>query len=536
MARRHFLAVVLLAAALHAHGIARSILPAQDGLKFIKVARQFQTQPVADVVRSTDRHPLYPATIALVQPAVAIFGAQGPDGWRITAQLVSALASLALLFPLYWLTCSLFDARTAALTVLLLVLLPSFAEVGHDTLSDALALAATVFALGLGERCLRLRSSGAGVACGLVAGLGFLARPEVLVVPAAVVGTAGLRLCLAARRAETAPDADGLKPHGGVLSALKAPLALRASAVAVSFLVVVGSYAMVKGQVSEKLALRWGAALPAQPIPVRKAPQWLPRGLDDPRWDFSAKEESDAPRPSGIARSFLRVFMLWAEGLGWVLAPLALWAVFRCRAVAGRMLLAAYAALFAAILVRHASTLGYLSGRHELALVIVSLPWAAAGALACWEWLARVRQWNDSRRRLAGVLALSALVVAGIVVQAKPPHPSRWGHWAAGRWLLAHSEPSDAVLDTRGWASFVSGGTSYDYWHVRQALTDAHLRYIVVGSDELAAPSRRAETLRAVLAYAAAPVASFSLRQGGRDAGVQVFRFQRPASWEGLRP
>ena len=29
--------------------------------------------------------------------------------------------------------------------------------------------------------------------------------------------------------------------------------------------------------------------------PARKAGPWLPPGLDDPRWDFSAKEESDHP-------------------------------------------------------------------------------------------------------------------------------------------------------------------------------------------------------------------------------------------------
>ena len=49
--RRSLLAIVLLAAALHAVGIARTTLPAQDGLKFIRVARQFQDRPWADVVR-----------------------------------------------------------------------------------------------------------------------------------------------------------------------------------------------------------------------------------------------------------------------------------------------------------------------------------------------------------------------------------------------------------------------------------------------------------------------------------------------------
>jgi hypothetical protein len=126
-------------------------------------------------------------------------------------------------------------------------------------------------------------------------------------------------------------------------------------------------------------------------------------------------------------------------------------------------------------------------------------------------------------------------VTTGIIFQLKPAHTSRWGHRAAGRWLAANAKPGQAVLDTRGWASFVSGLPSYDYWHVRQALTDARLAYVVVGADELKALSRRAETLRAVLAYVGTPAAGFPERNGGRDVGVWVYRLERPDSWEGLR-
>jgi hypothetical protein len=77
---------------------------------------------------------------------------------------------------------------------------------------------------------------------------------------------------------------------------------------------------------------------------------------------------------------------------------------------------------------------------------------------------------------------------------------------------------------------------AYDFWHVRQAFTDSKLSYIVVGEDELSANSKRAATLRAVLAYAAEPVAAFPQRQGGDDLGVWIYRFHRPASWEGLLP
>src|SRR6185437_12973035 len=116
--RRGLLALIVLAAALHAAGIARSLLPAQDGLKFIRVARQFQTQPWADVVRGSDQHPLYPALIALAEPVLALPLGHGPDTWRIAAQLVATLASLALIVPLFGLTRALFNERIAVVGVL----------------------------------------------------------------------------------------------------------------------------------------------------------------------------------------------------------------------------------------------------------------------------------------------------------------------------------------------------------------------------------------------------------------------------------
>ena len=115
-------------------------------------------------------------------------------------------------------------------------------------------------------------------------------------------------------------------------------------------------------------------------------------------------------------------------------------------------------------------------------------------------------------------------------------HLSRWGHWAAGRWLADHAQPSELVLDTRGWARFVSGQAGYDYWHVRQALTDSHLSYIVVGLDEVDAGSARARTLNALLSYAATPLLDFPAPPGERSAGVRLYRYHRPLTWEGLVP
>ena len=176
-------------------------------------------------------------------------------------------------------------------------------------------------------------------------------------------------------------------------------------------------------------------------------------------------------------------------------------------------LLLVFVVVYGLALVRHSVLLGYLSGRHIMALVYASIPWAAAGSFVCARGIAVKLRWSRSTvRRAPPSLAGCMMVAASIVVQMQPSHLnhlSRWGHWAAGQWLADHAEPSELVLDTRGWARFVSGHAGYDYWHVRQALTDSHLTYIVVGVDELQARAARASTLKSLLSYSATPLMDF---------------------------
>jgi hypothetical protein len=230
----------------------------------------------------------------------------------------------------------------------------------------------------------------------------------------------------------------------------------------------------------------------------------------------------------------------WAEGISYVLLPVLLWGVIRSRSIPGsadgRRLVLVYLVVFALIAIRHASTLGYLSGRHALSLVVVAVPWAAAGTWAWVEGFPVRRGLSPVQGRRLGYAGLAVLGVVSLCVQAKAGHSSRWGYRAAGIWLADKARPGEAVLDTRGWASFVGNVKSYDYWHVRQALSDRNLKYVVVGSDELKAESRRAATLRAVLAHAAKPAARFSGRRDGRGSGVEVYRFDPPESWEGVHP
>ena len=517
--------IVLLATALHGQGMARSPLPAQDGLKFIRVARAFHHQPWPDVVRGTDQHPLYSAAIALAQPAVALGLGHGPTSWRVAAQGVSALASILLLWPLHGLTRALFGRGVADLSCLIYVLLPTPAAIGHDTLSDPLALLACVTALDCGRRALAGGGWRWALAGGFAAGFGFLTRPEVLVAPLAIALVGSILWLLRGREArENFPFPNGL------------PVQL--AALSIAFLAMVGAYATVKGEVSEKLALRrWASLAPSAPPKARV--DRAAGGLDDPRWDFSPKQESAAPGGRTARDAAGKLLDCWAEGMGWLYAPFVVWGLVRSRSREGsgaaKLVVGVYALVYATVLVRHATGLGYLSARHCLSLVVISVPWAASGLATC---ARRVGGWMPHRlARGLGAAGIAALIVAGAGLQAKEAHASRLGHRAAGRWLAEHAGDEVAILDTRGWAAFLSGrSTVYDAWHVRQAVRDGRLGFIVVGSDELDAEGPRASTLRALLAYSAEPAARFAGRPGGSDAEVCVYRFRRPESWEAFRP
>lgn len=621
---RPLLAIFAIATIIHLTGMIRSPLPSQDGLKFIRIAREFSHQPWLDVVRSADQHPLYPLLIAASRPAVALVFGDGPSSWRIAAQGVSTLATLAMIPCMFLFSSVLVGRRSAWLAVLLIVLLPTTAGLGHETQSDATALSLAVASLSLGSLALRTGRLSPAVGCGFLAGLGFLARPEVALVPLALAAGwaanhafSSIRSMLIASRSCARPAiAYSTKPRhsqalattrriilhsssrmsraSGRSTAARQPFAphvqspsqkrtlvfahsteaealpmpephaadpnlsqsfqkcpshvLRESKRRRAFvlpilligplLTLMTSYACIKGSISEKISVRFVTGLGHGTGMTRSAPPWLPPGLDDPRWDFSAKEEGHAPGQLALGSAALLTVNQVFEASAWVLLPLAGLGAWRLRGKPrSQPLLLAVGLLtlsFAAILLRHTMKTGYLSDRHCVLIVVAILPLAALGVTSVAGAIADHRAMSKLRGRKMTVVLITSLVVAGFLPHLKPGHPSRWGYAEAGRWIAENASPGEAVLDTRGWAAFASGLRSYGPWHIRQAITDTKLAYVVISDDELSAGTRRAGTLAALLDYAAEPVAAFPEREGGSRIGVRVFRYTRPESWEAI--
>lgn len=517
--------VFMLGVCLPLVGMARSSVPAQDGIKFLRVAREFQHQPFAQVVRSSDQHPLYSYAISRVEPVCSALLGERPQAWTRSAQLVSLVGSLLALLAVFRLGLLLFDRTTALFAALLFLAAPGVVAMGHETLSDSLAMGLFAWTLAFAAQFWQGGSTRAALGAGLCAGLGYWTRPEAIILPVSLVVLVVARV---AAEAWSSRLADAARWR------VSRPLLLKVTSCLAVFSFVVGGYATVKGELSEKLALRRGAAVSSVHDMKRKVGHVLPAGLDDSRWDFSPKEENGASEPVNATAAIGEIGNRWAGGLGWVMAVTAIVGFTRVRAGGGRWVVAAYVALFVVVLTRHAMGLGYLSDRHVLSLCVASLPWSAAGLLWLSRRVGKARGWSLQSRVRRRVVLASVLVVVAVSLQLKPAHASRVSHVQAAKWLKAHVCEGEAIYDSRGWASFLSGQRSYDAWHIRQALTDWRLTYLVLGEDELAASSERAETLRAIVAYSAELEASFEGRKGDRQGGVLIYRFERPESWEGL--
>lgn len=491
-------AIATLAAFLHGRSISQSVLPAQDGLRFLRAARAFSTEGPIAAIRGTDQHPLYPAMIALVWPPVSLVAGQGPVSWRLAAQLVSSIASVATLAPLFLLARRLHGEAAGLLAAFLFTLLPVPMEIGHDTLSDPLALLLTLVAFERGSKWLEEGSPRAALGCGLASGLGYWARPEVALV-ALVIGLVGL-----ARHVREGRRGAVSRRWGPAFALL--PL-----------FALVGGYGVVKGRVSEKLSFRLGIGLPPAAAPRDAA------AADHPI--IPPKEEAE-PRPLSFAAAAVELAATWLRVAGVLITPLVLAGACLAPPSPTRTALRLYLIVFGALLLRHLVGLGYLSMRHVLAPVVLGLPWAGwrLGRL-----LSRLGSWLrlGGRARLAGAsLAVLAMLAGGLAAQAKPSHPSRRPHWEAGRWLAREAGPDSAVLDTRGWAAFVADRPFYGPWHFRQAEADPRLAFVVVERDELDSGSERAHRLAEWLDGRATLAAEFA----GRDAGaVRVYR------WHGTR-
>ena len=164
----------------------------RDALQYIRMAWQLDHASWKTVLPQSEYHPGYPVSVLLMSHLVRpLVGDQDlAQTMQLSAQLATALASILLVIPMYYLGRELFDRRLSFWGTLLFQCLPASGRLLGDGLSEGLFLLWSASSLLYAARGLRSGCPFCFLLCGLFGGLAFLTRPE----GAVLVAAAGLVL------------------------------------------------------------------------------------------------------------------------------------------------------------------------------------------------------------------------------------------------------------------------------------------------------------------------------------------------------
>jgi hypothetical protein len=550
MGHGHYRRIVLLiglATIVQVVVILRNPVPAQDAVNFIQFARQLDHHSLVETLRSNVRHPLYPV---LVWGYHSVLGSVEPEGasWVRSAQAVAGLASILLVVPMYLTGVRLGNVHLATAATAVFSVLPFVARMGADALSDSTYL--LFMLLGVWacaafldtplsrqrpfdmDQCGKLRwgvrHAGYLMLAGIANGIAFLARPESLLLPAALVATLILMQCrpewrLPWRRVVLA----SICLIAGLMC-VAAPYTL-----AIGKLTPKGSLNFLPGGRSLFARFDSSQGRPAARTLSDGRPAVPPGGTaelpapPDFKLDFGLNHRSDEKRTVGFAGACGELGRELIEGLQYVLGPLVLVGIVFAERRPVNLFCSVLALAFLAVIVQFASKSGYVASRHVLTLICLACYVAARGGWVVAGWfpsLIRIhtpRSVEGTQRRVA--TGLLALAVAFCLPRSLGPlHWSRAAHVAAGHWLAEHAAAGSIVLDSRGWVSLFADLPSYDYNGARLAFQDPRLAYVVVESAEVTDDRPRGRSLRHLLEIAGRMVAEFESPAASGES-VQIY-------------
>jgi hypothetical protein len=515
---------MVLAAGLRVWQVRHTEVTTRDSVAFIRYAWRLENDPWAKVVKQENQHPLYPFLVYLASsPVRAVVSDDLPRVMQLTAQLVSCLAGVLLVVPMYFLGCALFSPRVGFWATLLFQCLPASGRVLPDGLTEPVFLLLVASSLLFACRAVRSRGVGWFVLTGLTSGLAYLTRTEGLLV-ATVTGL--VMLALQGSRTWRRPW----------------PAFVRAGlALTVATLIVAAPFMLHIARLSPKpgvkIMMGGQAHLVHTPLPLA-AWDYKPGMRAEDRYGWAARALGLV-----IDKGFFHV-LTWPFLAGLFL--------FRRRpAQAPQMWIPLVLGVVLALLVyRLGQANGYLGERHVLLIVMGGLYWAVAAlAVLCERGLPfRVRFPLGS---LALPLLLLPVIGLALPKTLAPLHAERAGFRKAGQWLAKHVQPGDVVMDPFTWASYHAGltfqcgqaGPETSVCYVvldRSRSIHEHLWYVVGPAEDLANrgvevrrfPVRVGKNRSTVIVY------RMSLAPGEKDhlvraAGPAVWSCRLPSAAEG---
>jgi Dolichyl-phosphate-mannose-protein mannosyltransferase len=429
---------------------------ARDSIGYIRYALQFDKHPWNEVVKKNDQHPGYPAMVWLVSiPVRNIDGTVTPENMELCTQLVNLVASLLLIVPMYLLGRQFFDRTTSFWATLLYQYLPISAQLLSDGISEPMYLVLLVSGLLQAVHAIRDKSVWRCALCGVFTGLAYLTRPEgALILPALAVALVGMQLRSGERMAWSRFLACGS-------IALLAAMLIGA--------VYVGATGRIsnKPSLNETLRNLWELATrffltsdtQAAAGSVHLFGASFP--LADSRW--IRLERSVWALISEINQGFHYVAGMVAV-IGGCLSFKLLWrdACF--------LVLLAFGVLHSLVLIALAMSVGYVSDRHVMILVLIGCFLVIVGLrevpriFLAWRKPSQTPNTpaNSWKVWLRSPCVWFAVLMTALLVFCMPKatqrlHGNRAANHAAGMWLAEHLEEGDLVIDDHSWSNFFAG-------------------------------------------------------------------------------
>jgi hypothetical protein len=451
--------LLLLAGGVRAWVVWCTEVPARDSIGFIRYALQLERGGERGgwyhTLNHQHQHPGYPLCVLGVSLPLRHFTGKDNDCelMQFSAQLVSAVAGMLLVIPMYYLGKHLLDRGAGFWGALLFQCLPVGGHVLSDAVSDPLFLLLLTTALLFAVLAVRRGSPRLFALAGAWCGLSYLTRPEgILVLMAAGLVLLGLQAVPARRRPWRRVLAGGAALLGAAL-VTGSPYYLTTGCFTRK-----PSFSQMEGRFEDDSA--------RDADPGRRpllAAVWAVHLHD--------RDAKLGVRMSLGAVALAGEFVLCFQYVGWLPALVGLWWYGgRYRQMPEAWVVLALFTLDALVLWWLAVKVAYVSERHVLVLIVcavfqtVAVVREAPYRFAAW---LRRRRAGTADARPAGVfrplwrgapvwslMLLLALTGTGLAKTLRPLHGNRAGHRAAGYWLAAHADAADPIDDDHCWAHY----------------------------------------------------------------------------------
>lgn len=421
---RHVLLLLAVAGAIGAYQIPMTTLIAGDGATFIRYAQDLSGDP-AGTIRSQDMHPGFPA-ILLAAHWLTAWGQPRSSWmrWVYTAQVTTLLLRLGALVVLYFAGRLIVGGRRAVLAVLILALLRKPAEYGSDVLSDWPHMLMLSGALLLLLYATRRSRWWLFALVGLVAGVGYLIRPECV----QVVACGGIWLTMRL-----------VRPRGEMT---RATAAGSMAVLIIGFALAATPYMVLKGSLFPK-----------------KSPQGLLSDSRTPAQPPDAPVRVECSLAGNVGGGLARLANEFGNVMMWGFVPALLvgnLAYFRSGNRHGhdKELLGILIVLNVVILVWLFCNSGYISKRHVLPLVAYTIFQVPAGVRICGRRIAQFCAWLGPRAGLLGKTSrrfwrrtyLAGGIMALLPGLMAPIRAGKRSYVEAAGWIRANSAAQDVIV------------------------------------------------------------------------------------------